>query len=157
MTTANIEWAPYLGTCTGLAAMRSPATPPPTTRPSGPAKETLIPPDLLLVPPASLGMNEPDKDSISKRPCHQEKMPKHCRGSLLLHRNTWGITITIDLDSRVETIVFFLVLWNGESFTFSSLFNNRNHENWGVNVWDRNASPHMLMYPQKNQPVEVWH
>jgi hypothetical protein len=37
-------------TCTGLAATRSPATLPPTTRPSGLAKETLIPPDLLLVP-----------------------------------------------------------------------------------------------------------
>lgn len=56
-------------TCTGLAATNSPATPPPTTRPSGLAKETLIPPDLLLVPAVSLGMNEPDKESISNRPC----------------------------------------------------------------------------------------
>lgn len=56
-------------TWTGLAATNRPATPPPTTRPSGLAKETLIPPDLLLVPPLSLGMNEPDKESISNRPC----------------------------------------------------------------------------------------
>lgn len=39
-------------TCTGLAATSSPATPPPTTRPSGLAKDTLIPPDrLFLIPP----------------------------------------------------------------------------------------------------------
>jgi hypothetical protein len=55
-------------TCTGLAATSRPATPPPTTRPSGLANETLIPPDLLLVPPVSVGINEPDKDNISKRP-----------------------------------------------------------------------------------------
>jgi len=56
-------------TCTGLAATRRPATPPPTTRPSGLANETLIPPDLLLVPPFSVGMKEPDNESNSKRPC----------------------------------------------------------------------------------------
>lgn len=56
-------------TCTGLAATNRPATPPPTTRPSGLAKDTLMPPDLLRVPPLSLGMNEPDKDRISNRPC----------------------------------------------------------------------------------------
>jgi len=56
-------------TCTGLAATSKPATPPPTTRPSGLAKETLIPPDLFLMPPLSEGMNEPVKESISKRPC----------------------------------------------------------------------------------------
>ncbi|KAF7828362.1 uncharacterized protein G2W53_019526 [Senna tora] len=53
----------------GLAATNRPATPPPTTRPSGLAKETLMPPDLLRVPPLSLGMNDPDKDNISNRPC----------------------------------------------------------------------------------------
>lgn len=57
------------GTCTGLAATNRPATPPPTTRPSGLAKETLMPPDLLRVPPLSLGMKDPDNDRISKRPC----------------------------------------------------------------------------------------
>lgn len=31
-------------TCTGEAAVRSPATPPPRTRPSGPARDTLSPP-----------------------------------------------------------------------------------------------------------------
>ena len=55
-------------TCTGPAATSRPASPPPTTRPSGPAKETLIPPDLLFVPPKSVGRNDPDKESISKRP-----------------------------------------------------------------------------------------
>ena len=65
-------------TCTGLAATSRPATPPPTTRPSGLANETLIPPDLLLVPPVSLGINEPDKDNISKRPWknYREKIVK---------------------------------------------------------------------------------
>lgn len=58
-----------IATCTGLAAINRPATPPPTTRPSGPAKETLMPPDLLRVPPLSLSMNEPDRDRISNRPC----------------------------------------------------------------------------------------
>ena len=43
-------------TCTGPAATNRPASPPPTTRPSGPAKETLIPPDLLFVPPLSVGI-----------------------------------------------------------------------------------------------------
>lgn len=55
-------------TCTGLAATRRPATPPPTTRPSGLANDTDIPPVLLLVPWLSVGMNDPDKESISKRP-----------------------------------------------------------------------------------------
>lgn len=67
----------------GLAATNNPATPPPTTRPSGLARDTLIPPDLLLVPPVSLGMNEPDKERISNRPC------KHKRG------NTWDIPLGI--------------------------------------------------------------
>lgn len=78
LPTTNIEWETHLSTWTGLAAMRSPATPPPMTRPSGPAKETLIPPDLLLVPPTSLGMNEPDRDSISKRPCNQPSTLIRC-------------------------------------------------------------------------------
>jgi hypothetical protein len=56
-------------TCTGLAATNKPATPPPTTRPSGLAKETLMPPDLLRVPPLSFGVKEPDKDRISNNPC----------------------------------------------------------------------------------------
>lgn len=63
-------------TCTGLAATNSPATPPPTTRPSGLANETLIPPDLLLVPPLSFGMNDPDSDNISKRPCKNSSKKK---------------------------------------------------------------------------------
>jgi len=64
--------------CTGLAATRRPATPPPTTRPSGLARETDIPPDLLLVPWLSVGMNEPDKESISKRPCKRKCFQKNC-------------------------------------------------------------------------------
>lgn len=53
----------------GLAAISKPATPPPMTRPSGPASETLNPPFRLLMPlPLSLTVNEPDKDRISKRP-----------------------------------------------------------------------------------------
>lgn len=61
-------------TCTGLAATNKPATPPPTTRPSGLAKETLMPPDLFLIPPVSEGMNEPVNDSISKRPCSAQQI-----------------------------------------------------------------------------------
>lgn len=37
----------------GLAAVSEPAIPPPMTRPSGPARETLNPPDLLFMPPLS--------------------------------------------------------------------------------------------------------
>lgn len=55
-------------TCMGPAATSSPATPPPITRPSGPDKDTLMPPDRLFVPPLSLGVNDPVRDSISKRP-----------------------------------------------------------------------------------------
>lgn len=58
-------------TCTGLAATNRPATPPPTTRPSGLDKDTLMPPDLLRVPPISFGMNEPDKERISNSPCRK--------------------------------------------------------------------------------------
>ena len=65
-------------TCTGLAATRRPATPPPTTRPSGLANETDIPPDLLLVPWLSVGMNDPDKESISKRPYKRKCFQKNC-------------------------------------------------------------------------------
>lgn len=54
----------------GEAAVSIPATPPPITRPSLPAKETLRPPvRCRLPPPTSVGRNEPDKESISKRPC----------------------------------------------------------------------------------------
>lgn len=55
----------------GLAAINKPATPPPITRPSGPASETLNPPVLLLAPPVSVTVNEPDNDSISNRPCKE--------------------------------------------------------------------------------------
>lgn len=58
-------------TCTGPAAINRPASPPPITLPSGPAKETLIPPDLLFVPAFSVGINDPDNESISKRPCNK--------------------------------------------------------------------------------------
>lgn len=53
----------------GPAAVNKPAIPPPITRPSGPANETLNPPVLLLIPPLSVTVNDPDKDNISKRPC----------------------------------------------------------------------------------------
>lgn len=55
-------------TWTGLAAMSIPARPPPTILPFGPAKEMLIPPDRPLVPPFSVGIKEPDRESISNRP-----------------------------------------------------------------------------------------
>lgn len=60
-------------TWTGDAAVRSPATPPPSTRPSGPDNDTLKPPVLLRWPPASDRKNDPESDKISKRPCIKEK------------------------------------------------------------------------------------
>uniref|UniRef100_A0A2P2K2L3 Uncharacterized protein n=1 Tax=Rhizophora mucronata TaxID=61149 RepID=A0A2P2K2L3_RHIMU len=79
----NLQWINMLNTnisneltCTGLEAIRSPATLPPTTRPSGLTKETLIPPDLLLAPCVSVGMNDPDKESISKRPSYVTVPPE---------------------------------------------------------------------------------
>jgi len=66
-------------TCTGPAATSRPATPPPTTRPSELDNETLIPPDLLLVPWFSVGMNDPDKESISKRPYTKGKRKVNIR------------------------------------------------------------------------------
>lgn len=56
-------------TCMGLAATNIPASPPPITRPSGPANETLNPPVLPFTPPLSLTVNEPARVNISKRPC----------------------------------------------------------------------------------------
>jgi len=53
----------------GLAAISQPATLPPTTRPSGPARDMLRPPFLLLTPPDSLNVYDPVNDSISNRPC----------------------------------------------------------------------------------------
>lgn len=55
-------------TWTGPAATNEPATPPPITRPSGLANDTLMPPDLLRTPPVSDAMNDPVNDNISKRP-----------------------------------------------------------------------------------------
>lgn len=55
-------------TWTGDAAVRSPATPPPKTRPSGPASNTLNPPVRLRWPPLSERRNEPESDRISNRP-----------------------------------------------------------------------------------------
>lgn len=55
----------------GLAAVSKPAIPPPITRPSGPANETLRPPVLFLTPPISVTVNDPDKDNNSKRPCNK--------------------------------------------------------------------------------------
>lgn len=62
-------------TCTGLAATKRPATPPPTTRPSGLASETLIPPDLLRAPPLSVGMKDPERESNSNRPSYVKVPP----------------------------------------------------------------------------------
>lgn len=62
--------------CTGEAAVRSPATPPPKTRPSGPARETLSPPVRLRWPPFSDRRNEPDSDSISNRPSYVTVPPE---------------------------------------------------------------------------------
>ncbi|KAH1075654.1 hypothetical protein J1N35_027982 [Gossypium stocksii] len=56
------------GSIAGPAATNRPASPPPRTRPSGPAKEILIPPDLLFVPPLLVGIYEPDSERISKCP-----------------------------------------------------------------------------------------
>ena len=58
----------------GLAATSKPAMPPPMTRPSGPAKETLKPPVRLLALLVSLTVNDPDKDNISKRPCDKFRL-----------------------------------------------------------------------------------
>lgn len=55
----------------GPAAVSNPAIPPPITRPSGPANDTLMPPVLFLMPLLSLAVNEPDKDNISNRPCQK--------------------------------------------------------------------------------------
>jgi len=62
--------------CTGEAAVRSPATQPPRTRPSGPASETLSPPVRLRWPPFSDRRNDPDRDSISKRPSYVTVPPE---------------------------------------------------------------------------------
>lgn len=61
-------------TCTGPAATSKPANPPPITRPSGAAKEMLIPPDLLFVNPFSVVIYEPDKERISNRPYRSIKI-----------------------------------------------------------------------------------
>lgn len=50
-----------------------PATPPPSTEPSDPAKDTLKPPVLLRLPLFSENKYEPDKEIISNRPCQKEK------------------------------------------------------------------------------------
>lgn len=47
-----------------MAATSEPATPPPTTRPSGLANDTVIPPVLLRVLSESIGMNDPDSESV---------------------------------------------------------------------------------------------
>lgn len=65
----------------GVAATNKPATPPPTTRPSGLANDTVIPPVLLRVPSESLGMNDPDSDNISNRP-FKKSTHKHNRQDL---------------------------------------------------------------------------
>ena len=56
----------------GVAATSKPATPPPTTRPSGLANDTVIPPVLLRVLSESIGLNDPDSDSISYRPLNEK-------------------------------------------------------------------------------------
>ena len=58
-------------TCTGVAAISTPATPPPKTLPSDPAKDTLSPPVLLRLPLLSDIKKEPDKEIISYRPCKE--------------------------------------------------------------------------------------
>ena len=55
-------------TCTGVAAISIPATPPPRTRPSGPAKDTLKPLLLKRLPSVSEGRKEPVIQMISNRP-----------------------------------------------------------------------------------------
>jgi hypothetical protein len=57
-----------MNTCTGEAAVSIPATPPPKTRPSDPASDTLKPPDLLRLPLLSESKKEPDREMISNRP-----------------------------------------------------------------------------------------
>lgn len=54
-------------TCTGVAAISIPATPPPNTLPSEPASDTLRPLALLLSL-LSDRRKEPDKEMISNRP-----------------------------------------------------------------------------------------
>lgn len=57
-------------TCTGEAAMSIPATKPPKTRPSDPARDTLNPPLLLRLPLLSESKKEPDSEIISNRPSY---------------------------------------------------------------------------------------
>ena len=60
-------------TCTGEAAMSIPATKPPKTRPSDPARDTLNPPLLLRLPLLSESKKEPDSEIISNRPCRRKR------------------------------------------------------------------------------------
>ena len=48
---------PELVTCTGVAAISSPATPPPITRPSGLERDMLSPPVLLRDPITVVGQH----------------------------------------------------------------------------------------------------
>ena len=66
MTAPRIKTAvSSMNTCTGEAAVSIPATPPPKTRPSDPANDTLKPPVLLRLPLLSESKIEPDREMIS--------------------------------------------------------------------------------------------
>lgn len=53
----------------GPDAIRDPTIPPPKTRPSGLARETLNIPVLPFAPLVSSNVNDPHRERISKRPC----------------------------------------------------------------------------------------
>lgn len=55
-------------TFTGVAATVNPETKPPTTRPSAPDKVMVIIPDLPYLSGISVGVKDPEKERISKRP-----------------------------------------------------------------------------------------
>jgi len=77
-------------TCTGAAAIRRPATLPPSTRPSGPDKHTLRPPVLLLWPPFSDGRYEPESARISNLPWIEKEQ------IFLKRNNEWRLWSEVD-------------------------------------------------------------
>lgn len=58
-------------TCTGVAAINTPATSPPKTLPSDPANDTLNPPVLVRLFSFSKTEKEPDMEMISNRPSYE--------------------------------------------------------------------------------------
>ena len=97
-------------TCIGVQAIRTPATPPPKTRPSGPANETLSPPVRVRWPPISCTRNDPDSDSSSNRPCGRKQEPS-LTNLLLTNHPEWLYTFNqnkyFSLTRFLITMVFY--------------------------------------------------